>query len=179
MLVAAVKVMADLVKLGWAIRVSKSNVEIRRPVSASGVQEEIRESARRQHQSQRDDQLRQTPVREFIRQMETRKPFANQFVSIFSLMRDGEELARLLRQAGSLANSDRRTEEIGQLVKPYLQFVRGEETCPHTGLRLVDICAISVIPGPAPQERARPDDDDSGPRCGCPSPSRYRHCSFE
>src|SRR2546427_83427 len=57
-LVASIKALADLVRLGWAIRVSKTAIEISRPDMSSAVNEAAREYIRRQHQSHREEQLR-------------------------------------------------------------------------------------------------------------------------
>src|SRR5439155_9803939 len=95
-LVASIKVLADLAKLGWSIRVSESSVEICRPTT--DVDAEAREYVRRQLHGQRDDQLRQPSVREFVCRLEARRPNGNQLVSIFSLMRDGADLASRLRE---------------------------------------------------------------------------------
>ncbi|MEX0717132.1 MAG: Druantia anti-phage system protein DruA [Planctomycetaceae bacterium] len=48
-------------------------------------------------------------------------------------MRDGRELARLLREAPRDATA------LNGIVDPYLQFVRKGETCSETGLPLIDI----------------------------------------
>jgi hypothetical protein len=62
--------------------------------------------------------------------METRRIHEGRFASIFSLMRDGREMAKELRHAGAGASA---------AIRPYVQFVDGEVRCEHTGLRLVDI----------------------------------------
>jgi hypothetical protein len=84
---------------------------------------------------ERDAQLHEGPVQEFVRSMEQRRLTNNAWHSIFSLMRDGRELATtLLRSARS---PDRYPLE--QVISPYLQFVQPEAVCEHTGLRLTDI----------------------------------------
>jgi hypothetical protein len=71
--------------------------------------------------------------------MEARHLFNNQFVSIFSLMRDGADLAARLRQVSAAADGER-LELAAGVIQPYLQFIRGEdERCRWTGLRLLDV----------------------------------------
>src|SRR5262249_38282873 len=61
------------------------------------------------------------------------------FTSIFSLLRDGRELAESLRRARERCNEDW-ANALASVVDPYLEFVSSEEaTCPFTGLRLIDI----------------------------------------
>lgn len=137
-LVASITALADLIKLGWAIRVSKTAIEISRPDMDSAVNDAAREFIRRQHHGQRDEQLRQPSVREFIRSIEARRPFGNQLVSIFSLMRDGAQLAEVLKKQRT-ASCGGHEPALSQVVQPYLQFVREDDRCETTGLRLVDI----------------------------------------
>src|SRR5439155_24540603 len=61
------------------------------------------------------------------------------WVSIFSLMRDGRELAGRLREAQGIADEDARILSLNRCVDPYLQPVVGDERCEHTGLLLADI----------------------------------------
>src|SRR5262249_48000341 len=61
------------------------------------------------------------------------------FTSIFSLLRDGRELAEDLREARGQCN-DNCASVLASIIDPYLEFVPSEEaTCPFTGLRLIDI----------------------------------------
>jgi hypothetical protein len=138
-LVAALHVLADLVKQGWRVRVAKGSVEVARPVDAVNDGEGLRERVRRQLHAQRDEQLRQRSVREFIHSMETRRLFGDQFVSIFSLMRDGPELAHRLRDLQDLGSAEARLEAGPTVIRPYLQFFTEEDRCSWTGLRLIDV----------------------------------------
>ncbi|MBI3467534.1 MAG: DUF4338 domain-containing protein [Planctomycetes bacterium] len=78
-------------------------------------------------------------MREFIRSLEARRPTGAQLVSIFALMRDGAELAARLRDVNRRKSQEDRKLTAAQAVRPYLQFVREDDCCPTTGLRLVDI----------------------------------------
>src|SRR5262249_33128494 len=65
--------------------------------------------------------------------------FEGQLVSVFSLMRDGKELAAKLAGVVSAPDNDR-LRLAAETVSPYLQFIRGEgDRCRWTGLRLMDI----------------------------------------
>jgi len=70
--------------------------------------------------------------------MERRRLHGRHFVSVFSLMRDGRELAAALREARQLPDEDRAA-GLKRVVDPYLAFVAEEARCPHTGLRLQDV----------------------------------------
>jgi hypothetical protein len=54
-------------------------------------------------------------------------------------MRDGADLAARLRDVNARKRHEARFRAATQVVQPYLQFIRDEECCPTTGLRLVDI----------------------------------------
>jgi len=138
-LLAAIRLLADLAKMGWTIRVSKSRIQIFRPVAPVNGNGDSREFIRRQQHGQRDEQLRNAAVRQFVSGLEARRPYGNQLVSIFSLMRDGADLAVRLRQARDALDRDKCTGRLDEIIQPYLQFVREEESCTMTGLRLVDI----------------------------------------
>jgi hypothetical protein len=71
--------------------------------------------------------------------MQAKQLFGGRFVSVYSLMRDGEELAAKL--AGIVgAPDDESLRLAAEAISPYLQFIRGEdERCPYTGLRLIDV----------------------------------------
>jgi hypothetical protein len=60
-------------------------------------------------------------------------------VSVFSLMRDGSDLAASLREVAK-KRGEKRPEALAGVISPYLQFIRGEdERCAWTGLRLIDV----------------------------------------
>src|SRR5581483_1351454 len=61
------------------------------------------------------------------------------WMSIFSLMRDGCELAANLRSFRKSILDDVDTVDFRKIVDPYIQVIEGEEICEKTGLRLIDI----------------------------------------
>lgn len=138
-LVSATHVLADLAKQGWAVAVAGEEVEISREENGVVTGDEARERIRGQLHAERDEQLRQPATVAFIRSMEAKQMFSGQFVSIFSLMRDGPGLANQLRRLAKEPQA-KQLALLAGIISPYLQFIRGEdERCPSTGLRLIDV----------------------------------------
>lgn len=139
LLKAALCVLTDLALQCWLIRVTKDRlVEVKRP---EGQRLDIqREKARIREQEilKRDEQLRQPATRKFVEGMEKQSVHGKHFVSIYSLIRDGRELAESLRATRSLTRADR-VRALREVINPYLQFVDDAEYCEQTGLRLHDI----------------------------------------
>jgi len=134
---AAIRVLIDLVEHGWRVRVSQQVVQVLRPASSNANDESLRERVRAQHQRARYEQLRSPSVQKFLRSVETRRLHNGQFVSIFSLMRDGRELADSLAQLRSGTSVDPKALE--GIIRPTLEFVSDGATCGTTGMRLQDI----------------------------------------
>src|SRR5258708_7659230 len=138
-LLAAGLVLADLITQGWELRVRAKRVELRPPLSVSEDLPAEKARIRRQELVKRDAQLREPSVEKFIRSMEGSRVFNGKFTSVFSLMRDGRELAEALRRARSHSNNGW-AEALASVVDPYLEFVTSDEAlCRFTGLRLMDI----------------------------------------
>ncbi len=136
---AALLILSDLARQRWSIRVcDKGCVEVKRPNEER--LDPIREKARVRAQElvKRDEQLREPSTRNFIASMERRSVYRRHFVSIYSLIRDGRELAESLRAARVHPRLECK-QALRMVVDPYLQFVDAEECCEHTGLRLQDI----------------------------------------
>lgn len=133
---AAYSVAADLINQGWDLSCEGTEILVRAPI-VNGDPHAERERVRRQELLKRDEHLRVSSVRRFIERMETPRRWADQYVSIFSLMRDGHDLAVSLRDV-----RDREGEPGSNLrsaIDPYVQVVTSGERCAHTGLRLTDI----------------------------------------
>jgi Domain of unknown function (DUF4338) len=138
-LLAAGLVVTDLVTQGWQLRVGREGVSVRpaEAVSDNHIAEKAR--IRRQELVKRDAQLRQPAVLKFLRSMERTRLFNGKFISIFSVMRDGRELAAGLRYVREHINNGW-AGRLANVTDPYLEFVSSEEaTCSCTGLRLMDI----------------------------------------
>jgi len=139
MLLAAGLVVTDLVVQGWCLRVRRGVVQVSPPAEHIGDRFAEKERVRRQELIRRDAQLRQSAAQKFIRSMEKTRVYEGRFVSIFSLMRDGRELADALRRARPHLNNGA-ADTLSKVIDPYLQFVASEDTtCPLTGLRLMDV----------------------------------------
>lgn len=131
---AACQVLRDLARQGWAIRSEAGQVEVQPPsIETDSHAEKAR--VRRQELIKRDEQLQQPSVRRFVEQMEQPREFRGSFVSIFTLMRDGRQLATTLEHIGSGSTDS----TWRSAILPYVQVVRVGARCQHTGLRLVDI----------------------------------------
>src|SRR5262249_52781865 len=99
---------------------------------------EIKSHIRRGHLLERDLQLKEPSVREFIARMEQRRLSPTGWHSIFSLMRDGRDLAEKLRMA-TVAPEATRLTILSRLISPYIQIVETDAKCEHTGLKLIDV----------------------------------------
>lgn len=138
LLLAAGLVITDLAIQGWRLRIRRGVVEVCPPAEVDDQIAE-KERIRRQELVKRDAQLQQSTVKKFVHSMERTRVFDGKFISIFSLMRDGRELAEALRQARVHSNNGW-ANALAKVIDPYLQFVGSEDAvCPLTGLRLMDI----------------------------------------
>jgi hypothetical protein len=132
-------ILTDLAIQGWQLRVQRGRVQVRPPAQLSEDRAAEKARIRRQELVKRDAQLRHLPAQKFIQAMERSRVFNGKFVSIFSLMRDGRELAEGLRRARA-CEGETRGRAVANVVDPYLQFVTSEDAvCPFTGLRLMDV----------------------------------------
>jgi hypothetical protein len=136
-LIAATHVLCDLASQGWAVRIDDANRVLVRPPAAVGDPGEEKKRVRRQELLKRDEQLSSPSVRRFITEMEKPREFSGNFVSIFSLMRDGRELKTALEGVAAQAATD--PSVLRTVIDPYVQVVNGGERCAHTGLRVGDI----------------------------------------
>jgi hypothetical protein len=71
--------------------------------------------------------------------MEQRRLGPKGWVSIFSLMRDGRELAHKLRAAAEETEATKQLKELGAAIARYLQVVEPGVICDFTGLRLTEV----------------------------------------
>ena len=125
---AALGVLADLAGQGWQLRVEAKSLFVSPPTAeADPVAEKQR--VRSQELLKRDEQLATPSVRRFVEKMEQPREFRGAFVSIFSLMRDGGELADALASVGPGRGA----------IDPYVQIVSSTDRCDQTGLRLIDV----------------------------------------
>jgi hypothetical protein len=128
-LIALSGVLADLAKIGWQIRVEPDIPRRSRIVGEMPRERGPREDRRQQLLAARTNALRSPTVRTFVRTLERERRYQGKPVSIFTLMRDGADLAAAAADPSYLDAGCR----------PYLQVVTEHGTCPYTGLRLNDI----------------------------------------
>lgn len=135
-LTAALSVLTDLARQRWLVRVTDAG-EVEVQISAGERLDPRREKARIRSQElvKRNEQLREPATRKFIESVVSRKGHQ---LSVYSLLRDGRELAASLRDVRALALEDRPA-ALRAVIDPYLQFVERDERCEHTRLRLQDI----------------------------------------
>jgi len=134
---ATVSVLADLRLQGWTFQITKAGVELQRPLSQLDPDLE-RTRIRRIHAVNRNAQLLRDSVRKFVKNMEKSRLGRDGWVSIFSLMRDGRELAEKLKKLPSMT-SDEQIDNLRGIVQPYIEIVAEKAVCEHTGLRLGDV----------------------------------------
>jgi hypothetical protein len=137
MFAVTVSVLADLRLQGWTFQCSKDGIKLQRPLAQRNHDLE-RSRIQRMHAVNRDTQLLRDSVRKFVMRMEKSRLGPNGWVSIFSLMRDGRELAGKLRKLAGLGSRDQIAFLQG-IIQPYIQVVTEESVCAHTGLRLGDV----------------------------------------
>lgn len=133
---AATSVLADLLEQGWPARITAGGQVEVRPAAGGASPEKEKERVRQQELMKTREQLRTPSVQRFIRKMEAPREHRGQFVSIYSLMRDGRELASQLdawRKSGGDADGLR------SIIDPYVEVVESGARCVRTGLKLTDI----------------------------------------
>ena len=106
-LIFCVNVLCDLVSQGWQLKTRKSRLYAKPPSTIDLDQMEEKARVRRAHLVERDAQLGQASVRAFVSEMERRRLWSGEWHSIFSLMRDGSELAEELSAAGRVTGAER------------------------------------------------------------------------
>jgi hypothetical protein len=138
-LLASTLLLGDLRMQGWGLRVRDRKVFVRPAPELITDQSAEKERVRRQELIRRDAQLAKPSVQQFVRSMERQRLIDGTRVSIFSLMRDGRELASALRLARKHSNNGW-AEALKRVVDPYIQVIHSaQETCPLTGLNLLEI----------------------------------------
>ena len=135
-LIAAANVLGDLASQGWSVIVDDGAVRVAPALSVADPVGE-KDRIRRQELVKRNEQLSLPSVRKFITGMERPREYRGTFVSIFSLMRDGRDLAAALETAAGQAAGE--PSALRAVVDPYVQPVATGERCRHTGLLLTDI----------------------------------------
>jgi hypothetical protein len=129
----------DLMLHGWSIEIRHSQIVLLPPDEHDESPVLQKDRIRQKHLIERDAQLSEPSVQEFIKGMERRRLTPKGWHSIYSVIRDGEELALSLRRASGHQDPDARARCLAGIIDPYLQFVTPDAICSETGLRLNDI----------------------------------------
>ncbi len=137
-LIFCVNVFCDFRAQGWRFRTTSRRIFAAAPSNGGGVAEE-KARVRVAHLVERNAQLRQPSVQRFVMNMERRRLHRGAWHSIFSLMRDGRELATKLAAGANLPDGAARTRVLRDTIDPYLQVVTPGIRCEFTGLELSDI----------------------------------------
>jgi hypothetical protein len=126
-------VLADLISHGWRLEVIGKDILAYNKIEPA--QDAGRDYVRQIQLGQREQQLRKPAVREFVRSMERKRLGPTGWISVFSLMRDGKELASALCSTGIASAL------VPSVIDPYIQVIEDAERqrCAFTGLRLMDI----------------------------------------
>lgn len=138
-LLFAKSVILDLVAQGWKLKVREPKIFVYPPAFENETKDAAKEIIRNTHLLGRDIQLNENSVKEFIKGMQRRRLTLSGWHSIYSLMRDGEDLAEALRSIGRIDSQNEKLEALAKTVSPYLQFAEPDAICEYTGLRLGDI----------------------------------------
>lgn len=139
MLRVCLSAVCDLRLQGWTFHITPSGIWGSLPQANSGSPLLEKQRIREAHLFERDSQLRMPATREFVRKMERQYFGPAGWGSIFSLMRDGRELAAQLRPLLQFTNGTDRLEGIKRCIEPYIQIVEPGATCEFTGLKLTDV----------------------------------------
>jgi Druantia protein DruA len=129
----------DLALHGWSVKTFRGKISLNPPNVEYESPAGLKERTRQKHLIERDAQLSEPAVQDFIKSMERRRLTSRGWHSIYSVIRDGEELAAALRHAQTYGDPEERARQLAGIIDPYLQFVSPDAVCTETGLRLNDI----------------------------------------
>jgi hypothetical protein len=131
----------DLLRQDWelTIRGEKITIHFAEVIDPEQDPEKGKAMTRRRHLLGRNEQLQEKSVAEFISTIERKKLTNKGWFSIFSLMRDGNELAQQLRAIQLFPTVEARENALAEVIQPYIQFVEPNERCRETGMFLSDI----------------------------------------
>lgn len=134
---ASLLVLDDMRSQGWSLRMRHGEVQAAPPRALTDLLDQ-KARIRQQELLKRDEQLAQPSVRAFVTSMEAPRLYKGRWVSVFSLMRDGAELAESLAQAVA-GPPEMRAARLKETTDPYIEFVTSTNCCRFTGLRLQDV----------------------------------------
>ncbi len=131
-------ILNDLAWHDWKFELHADHIEFTRPES-DAAEDNDKSSVRSLHERDRDIQLMEPSVVEFLSGLEKPRLSDNGRHSIFSLMRPGQELADQLKSVRGIIEQKERLHTLRSVVNPYIQIVESGQRCQFTGLKLQDI----------------------------------------
>lgn len=134
-LMVAKNLLLDLATQGWHVSIHAGDIRLLSEIESNS--ETAKDVIRNRHLQERNAQLREPSVVSFIHAMERRRLTEKGWQSIFSVMRDGSELADSLVELRD--NPDTFEDHLSAVISPYIQFVEPGVRCSETGLLLGDI----------------------------------------
>lgn len=135
----AANIVLDLALHGWQFQVIRKTVRACPPAKTGLLPSQVKENIRRGHLVERNQQLGESSVQQFVQNMERKRLTKTGWHSIFSLMRDGRDLYRKLNSLEGLQSEQARLKKLSEIISPYIEFVDADTECSQTGLRLQDI----------------------------------------
>ena len=131
----AKNLLLDLATQGWRVTIRAGKISLLSQLATNP--ETAKDVIRNRHLQERDAQLREPSVLSFIHTMERRRLTEKGWQSIFSVMRDGNELADSVAKLRD--NPVTFEASVSEVISPYIQFVESGARCSETGLLLSDI----------------------------------------
>jgi hypothetical protein len=125
-------VVVDFVAQGWTLKAGQKKISLLSPATRGVRPEDVKQRIRTGHLVERDAQLRECAVVDFIKTMEKRRLKHSDWVSIYSLMRDGRELAAKLKAVTEEGLEAKRDEMLAAAISPYVQLVEADAICSQT-----------------------------------------------
>ena len=135
----AFSVLCDLRAHDWGVKVIDGGVRISHPDRTEMDPRDHKRHIRDSLLVERNAQLTEPATRRFVTGMERPRRHGSGFRSVFSLLRDGAELAEALKDVRQIPRGPERTYALRCVIDPYAQVVESGVTCEHTGLNLQDI----------------------------------------
>ena len=135
----AFSVLCDLRTHDWIVEVTDGEVRVSHPDLAEMDPRAHKRHIRNSFLVERDAQLDEPATRRFVTGMERPRRHGSGFRSVFSLFRDGSELATGLEDARRIPRGPERICALRQVIDPYTQVVESGMRCKHSGLDLQDI----------------------------------------
>lgn len=138
-LLIAKSVVVDLVTQGWKLKKETNKLFVEIDPIEGETQDQAKARIREGHLILRNQQLLEPSVKDFINRCERKRLFNKEWHSIFSLLRNGRDLANRFREINNIQDVNEKTKLLSKAIKPYIQFAEADEVCKFTGIPLLEI----------------------------------------